>query len=69
MRARNRFFKTLKTELVGRKIYFGRMAAREAIFEYIEVFYNRKRLHSSLGYRTPLEYQAWMSKMQDELAS
>ena len=30
---------------------------REAVFRYIELFYNRKRLHSSLGYRTPVEYR------------
>ncbi|WP_159426246.1 IS3 family transposase, partial [Desulfolucanica intricata] len=34
-----------------------RAEARQAIFEYIEVFYNRIRLHSSLGYMSPLEYE------------
>lgn len=56
------FFKTLKTELIGRTIYQSRVAARTAIFEYIEVFYNRQRLHSHLGYRTPVEYEAWIEE-------
>lgn len=56
------FFKTLKTELIGRTIYQSRAAARTAIFEYIEVFYNRQRLHSHLGYRTPVEYEAWIEE-------
>ena len=63
------FFKTLKTELIGRIIYSSRLAAREAIFEYIEVFYNRQRLHSSLGYRTPLEYETLMREMAGLLVS
>ncbi|CAI7977278.1 transposase [Frankia sp. Hr75.2] len=47
------FFGTLKNELVYRDTYPTRRAARTAIAEYIEVFYNRQRLHSTLGYRTP----------------
>ncbi|WP_220386377.1 IS3 family transposase [Frankia sp. ArI3] len=47
------FFGTLKNELVYREIYPTRRAARSAIAEYIEVFYNRQRLHSTLGYHTP----------------
>ena len=35
-----------------------RAAARAAVFEYVEVFYNRQRLHSTLGYRSPVEYEA-----------
>ncbi|CAI7979712.1 transposase [Frankia sp. Hr75.2] len=46
------FFGTLKNELVHRETYLTRRAARTAIAEYIEVFYNRQRLHSTLGYRT-----------------
>lgn len=49
------FFATLKTELVYRRKWTGRAELREAVFEYIEVFYNRQRLHSTLGYRTPAE--------------
>jgi len=51
------FFHTLKTELVHHKHYLTRREARRDIFEYIEVFYNRQRLHSSLGYKTPTEYE------------
>ncbi len=51
------FFKTLKTELCGDRAFQSRRTARVAIFEYIEVFYNRFRLHSTLGYMTPSEYE------------
>jgi transposase InsO family protein len=51
------FFKSLKAELIGRHIYASRDEAQAAIFEYVEVFYNRKRLHSSLDYLTPTEYE------------
>lgn len=52
------FFATLKTELVYRQSWPTRAAARSAVFEFIEVFYNRRRLHSSLGYRSPVEYES-----------
>jgi transposase InsO family protein len=52
------FFKTFKVELVYQEEYATRAEARRAIYEYIEVFYNRQRLHSSLGYRSPAEYEA-----------
>ncbi len=51
------FVSTLKRELIGRRVWPTRGAARAAIFEYIEVFYNRSRLHSSLGYRSPAEFE------------
>jgi putative transposase len=51
------FFGTLKTELVHHESYATREAARQSLFEYIEVFYNRRRRHSSLGYVSPLEYE------------
>jgi putative transposase len=47
------FFHTLKTELVFFENYKTRQEGHESLFDYIEVFYNRQRLHSSLGYRTP----------------
>ncbi|EMR04525.1 insertion element IS2 transposase InsD [Cesiribacter andamanensis AMV16] len=47
------FFKTLKTECVYGNRYQDQRRASIEIFEYIEIFYNRERLHSSLGYRTP----------------
>jgi transposase InsO family protein len=56
------FFKSLKTELMeGGKAFTSREAARAAIFEYLEVFYNRARLHSTLGYMTPAEYEEAIS--------
>jgi putative transposase len=51
------FFGTLKSELVYRTHFATRHQARLEIFEYIEVFYNRKRRHSSLGYLSPWEYE------------
>jgi len=51
------FFGTLKRELIYGKRFRTRAEARQAIFEYIEVFYNRIRLHSALGYMSPLEYE------------
>ena len=54
------FFATLKTELVYRSAWSTRGAVRRAIFEFIEVFYNRRRLHSTLGYVPPAEYEATM---------
>jgi transposase InsO family protein len=52
------FWSTLKTELVHHEHYATREQARKSIFEYIEVFYNRKRLHSSLGYVSPEAFEA-----------
>jgi transposase InsO family protein len=51
------FFGTLKMELVLRQPWPTRTAVRRAVFEFIEVFYNRQRLHSSLGYRSPVAYE------------
>ena len=51
------FFHTLKTEEVSSKIYATRKIARNRIFEYIEIFYNRKRLHSYLGYKSPANFE------------
>jgi putative transposase len=51
------FFGGLKSELVNDADFATRAEARTAIFEYIEVFHNRQRLHSSLGYLTPVEFE------------
>ena len=56
------FFATLKNELMDGKAFAGRRAAQAAIFEYIEVFYNRQRLHSTLGYLTPVECEEAISR-------
>jgi len=52
------FFHTLKTEHVHHQRYRTREDARQDIFEWIEVFYNRVRRHSTLGYRSPAEFEA-----------
>lgn len=51
------FFATLKTELVHDVIFTSRAAAKTTIAEWIEIFYNGKRRHSSLGYLSPLEFE------------
>ena len=51
------FFSTVKRELTHHESYASREEARRSLFEYIEVFYNRQRLHSTLGYRSPVEYE------------
>ncbi len=57
------FFSTLKTELVHRVDFLTRAAAKSALFEFIEVFYNRKRRHSSLGYVSPAEFEQAASQV------
>jgi len=51
------FFHTLKTEHVYFERYQTREQAKKSIFEYIEIFYNRQRRHSTLGYKTPLAFE------------
>jgi len=58
------FFAVLKNELVHRTVFPTHDTARRAIAEYIEVFYNRTRLHSALGYRTPHEITAEYQQTQ-----
>lgn len=55
------FWSTLKTELVHHEHYATRAEAQASIFEYIEVFYNRKRLHSSIGYQSPEAFEAGLN--------
>jgi putative transposase len=52
------FFATLKLEAVQGQVYQSHSAARAALFDYIEVFYNRQRLHSSLGFLSPCRFAA-----------
>lgn len=47
----------MKKELVHQADYRTRPEARQSLFEYIEVFYNQQRLHSALGYLSPVEYE------------
>ena len=51
------FFSTLKREMVSRENFETRKEARLAVFEWIEVWYNRKRRHSSLGYLSPEAFE------------
>ena len=55
------FFRTLKVELIYGRKFKTREEARTAIFEFIEVWYNRQRLHSSIDYMTPEQYEAKQS--------
>jgi putative transposase len=52
------FFATLKAELIETRSWPTRRAARQAIFEWIEVFYNRQRIHSALNYRSPVAFES-----------
>ena len=52
------FFATLESELILDADWASRDEARQAIFEFIEVWYNRERRHSTLGYRSPVQYEA-----------
>jgi len=58
------FFGTLKKELVHHRSYRTRDDARRDIFDYIEIFYNRERLHSSLGYLSPADYEVQIAARQ-----
>lgn len=51
------FFHSLKVELVHREAYVTRGQARQSLFEYIEVYYNRQRRHSAIGYQIPMLYE------------
>lgn len=51
------FWSTLKNELVHRRRFATRAQACAALFEWIEVFYNRQRLHSALGYKSPVDFE------------
>jgi transposase InsO family protein len=55
------FFHSLKTEFTNHEMFKTRAQANEMIFEYIEVFYNRQRMHSSNNYLSPVEYEEKMS--------
>ena len=52
------FFSTLEAELLSRRRFASQAEARMACFSYVEGWYNPVRLHSSLGYRSPMAYEA-----------
>ena len=60
------FFHSLKTELIHHEKFLTRSQANEKIFEYIEIFYNRKRIHSTNNYMSPSEFEEKM--LQREIA-
>jgi putative transposase len=51
------FYHTLKVEMIYGRRYRTRSEAQTAVFDYIEIFYNRQRLHSSLDYQTPEAFE------------
>ena len=55
------FRSSLKYEVVHHHRFATRTEARIAIFDYIETFYNRTRLHSSLGYRSPIQFESQLN--------
>ena len=60
------FFSTLKTECFpDNQVFSSRAQARREIFEYIEVYYNNRRLHSALGYQTPCRYETQFKQVID----
>lgn len=52
------FWSTLKLELIYRQQFEDAAQVRHALFDYVEIFYNRQRLHSALGYQTPADFEA-----------
>ncbi|MFW0714154.1 IS3 family transposase, partial [Aliarcobacter butzleri] len=58
------FFHSLKTELIHHENFLTRKQANEKIFEYIEIFYNRQRLHSSNNYMSPSEFKEKMLRLE-----
>lgn len=59
------FWSSLKTEMVHQRAFANLQEARLAIFDYIELFYNPKRLHSALGYQSPVDYENQISYNQN----
>ena len=63
------FFATIKRELIDTRSWPTRTGLRRAVFEYIEGWYNTRRLHSSLGYRSPADYEALIHHNADRQAA
>jgi transposase InsO family protein len=60
-----RFFASLKTELIDRRRFLTRQEAQMAILTYIEGFYNRRRRHFTLGYLSPVEFEQQASLVKE----
>jgi len=63
------FFASLKKEHVHQASFRSRDEAKAAVFEYVEIFYNRQRLHSRIGYRTPAQAREDMTKISIAMAA
>ena len=59
------FFATLECELLERRRFASQAEARMAVFSYIEGWYNPARLHSALGYRSPMAYEREQARMAE----
>lgn len=63
-------YATLETELIDRRRWLTRQELRTALFEYLEVFYNRQRRHSALSYLTPVEFEGrWYEQQRMDAAA
>jgi len=62
------FFASLTKDLLRRQQFRNRAEARTALFDYIETFYNRLRLHSTLDYLSPVDYEKMKEEEQQEAA-
>lgn len=62
------FFGTLKQELIHRRSFATRQHARQEVFDYIEIWYNRQRRHSALGYISPEEFEKRASRTKTLVA-
>lgn len=61
------FFATLSKELLDEAdVFASREAASRALFEFMEIWYNRQRRHSSLAYKTPVEFEAQLARISHE---
>ncbi|WP_227998985.1 IS3 family transposase [Nocardia australiensis] len=58
------FWGRMQTELLNRQRWRTRIELAKAIFEYLEIFHNRRRRHSALGMRSPIEYEMMQSSIQ-----
>lgn len=57
------FFATLTKELLVEGLFDSRVIATRELFHFIEIWYNRQRRHSSLGYRSPVQYEAELQRV------
>jgi putative transposase len=63
------FFATIKRELIDTRAWPTRAGLRAAVFDYIEGWYNTRRLHSSLDYMSPADYEALIHGVADRQAA